>query len=468
MILFGALLAVLFASAIVIWRLKERSLYILFLAAYTQNLVVPLLFTHGYIGKDAARALLLIKDFLLLELFLWSVAILYKRFRPPWPSPLKPLLVFTVYCLLRFSVGVLLLGENMTEGLYKIKTMVFPLEILVVVIVLAALKPEFGARFLRDIIYILSALAVVAIAILIFAPRDFWVENANVAVLQADVKGSESEEALDFDKGISYSATMHGRELFAFMEAYRAVGTFGEALALSFSMAVPVLLLSFHFPKSFVSCLALTVVTAALFFSLTRSAWIFCAIVGSYVLIRRGWYRLFVFSAGLVVAFCLVFPPVAEFATTTIENLSPANDNADSEHAEGLLWFYTRGFTDAGNILGKGMNGEVQTIPENGYAYVLEHFGAVAYLSFLWFCFSIYQQLGKSGTRPCVLALFGQGIAIAMLIVMHFSYYPFSLPTFMSLWYVVGLCLSSYLLPKNSLAPKTIPVKRRARQLRFA
>jgi len=468
MILAGALLAVLFGSAIAIWRLKERSLYILFFIAYTQNLVVPLLFTHGYIGKDSARALVLIKDFLLLELFVWSVAILHKRFRPPWPRPLKPLLVFTIYCMVRFLVGVLLLGENMSEGLYKIKIMVFPLEILVVVTVLAALKPEFGTRFLRDITYILSALAVVAIAILILAPRDFWVENANVAVLQADVKGSESDEALDFDKGLSYSGTMHGRELFAFMEAYRAVGTFGEALALSFSMAVPVLLLSFHFPKSFVSCLALTVAAGALFFSLTRSAWIFVAIVGSYVLIRRGWYRVFIFSAGLIVAFCLVFSPVAEFVTTTVENLSPANDNADSEHAEGLVWFYTRGFTDAGNILGKGMNGDVQTIPENGYAYVLEHFGAVAYVSFLWFCFSIYQQLKESGTRPCVLALFGQGIALAMLVVMHFSYYPFSLPTFMSLWYIVGLCLSSYLLPKNNLARRAIPLKRPAPRMRFA
>jgi hypothetical protein len=449
MIFLGALAAVVLASAFAVATLKERSLYLLFLAAYTQNLVVPFLYTRGYIGLDSARALVLVKDFLLGELFAWSVVILFKQFRPPWPRPLKPLLVLTACCILRYLFGVVFLDDDWRQGLFILKVICFPLEILVVVTVLTALKPEFGRRFLRDITYILSALAVVAIVILVFAPRDFWVDNANIAVLQADVKG-DAGNALDFEQGVSMSGTMQGRELFAFMSAFRAIGTFGEALALSFSMTVPVLLLSLHYRKSIMSVLSLAVATAALFFSLTRSAWVFCAIVTIYVLARRGNFRVFVILGGMVLAFSLLFPPVGDFAATTISNISPSNDNADSEHAEGILWFYTRGFADPGNILGKGTNSGVQSIPESGYAYVLERFGVIAYVSFLWFCFSIYRQLGSPGVKPGVLSVFGQGIALAMLVVMHFSYYPFSLPTFMSLWYIVGLCLSTYLLPKNN------------------
>jgi len=465
--IFLTLVAIFFACAFVVLKFQERSLYILFLAAYTQNLVVPFLYTHGYVGLDSARALVLVKDLLLAQLFAWSVVVLFKQFRPPWPRPLKPLLVLTACCILRFLFGVLFLGDDWRQGLYILKVICFPLEILVVVTVLTALKPEFGKRFLRDITYILSALAVIAIAILVFAPQDFWVDNANIAVLQADVKG-DSGNALDFDRGVSASGTMQGRELFAFMSAFRAIGTFGEALALSFSMTVPVLLLSLHYRKSIISVLSLVVATAALFFSLTRSAWIFCAIVGIYVLVRRGNYRVFVLVGGLILAFSLLFPPIGDFAATTISNISPSNDNADSEHAEGILWFYTRGFTDPANILGKGTNEGAQSIPESGYAYVLERFGAVAYASFLWFCFSIYRQLGSVSARKSVLSVFGQGIALAMLVVMHFSFYPFSLPTFMSLWYIVGLCLSSYLLPKNNSGREPIRIDGQVPHLPFA
>jgi hypothetical protein len=455
---------VLLVAAVLVWKFKEVSLYVLFLTAYTQNLVVPFLYTHGYVGMNSAKALILFKDLLLLLLFVWAVWTLFRQFRPPWPRPFKPLLFLTGYCIVRFFIGIML-GDRFSEGLSIVRIICFPVEILLVVIVFTAVKPKFGARFLRDITYILSALAVVAIVILVFAPRDFWVQNANIAEIQADVKG-EAGDALNFEQGVPMSATMQGRELFAFMSSFRAIGTFGEALALSFSMAVPVLLLSLYFRKSIVSVFSLIIAMAALFFSLTRSAWIFCAVVGSYVLLRRGWYRRFVLAGCLLFGFVVIFPPMGEFASTTISNLAPSNDNPDSEHAEGVLWFYTRGLTDTGNILGKGVDAR-QSIPESGYAYLLEHFGALAYAGFLWFCFSIYRQLGKPSIRNSTLPLIGQGMALAILVVMHFSYYPFSLPTFMSLWYVIGLCLSNYLLPRNDSGLVSTS-KRRIPQLQSA
>jgi hypothetical protein len=236
-----------------------------------------------------------------------------------------------------------------------------------------------------------------------------------------------------------------------FLSTFRASGTFGEALALAFSMAAPVLLLSFYFPKNAISLLCLGLAAVALLLSLTRSAWIFCAFSAVYVLIRRGSYRLLSIVGCSILALFLLWPPLAEFAANTITHIAPGSDNPDSDHAEGVLWFYTRGFSDVRNVFGKGMRDEVQEIPESGNAYLLEHFGAVAYASFVWFCLSLYRQLRKVTPESGSLAIVAQGIALGMLLVMHFSQYPFSLPAFMSLWYIVGLCLSYSLLPRNAL-----------------
>jgi hypothetical protein len=324
------------------------------------------------------------------------------------------------------------------------------LEIVVVVAVLTAVNPEFGQRFLRDITYVLSFLAVLALVILVWAPRDFWVSRANIAELQADVKG-DTENEMNFEEGLSLAGTMQGREVLGFLSSFRAIGTFGEALALSFSMAVPVLLLSLYFPKNIISVISLCVSVGALFLSLTRSAWIFCIFVVIYVLVRRRRYRLLSIVGGSTLAFVLLWPPMTEFATTTIAHLSPAADNPDSLHAEGILYFYSQGLTDTRNIFGKGMKAEAQEIPESGYAYLLEHFGLIAYVSFVWFCASLYRQLCKVTRESKCLVTLVQGIPLGILIIMHFSQYPFSLPCFLSLWYVVGLCLGGYLLPKGKL-----------------
>jgi hypothetical protein len=445
-------LTLLLLTALFVYKYREKSLYAVFVVSYTQNFIVPFLFTHGYVSKEVARALVLAKDFLLLELFVWSLVVLVKRLHRPLPRPLLPLALLTAYCVFRFGVGVALFDDDLISGLYKLKIIVFPLEILVVVMTLTALKPDFGRRFLRDITYILSALAVVAIVLAFWAPADFWVENANVAELQTDVKGN-SDIGMYLDQGLPANATMtSGREMLMSFLSFRASGTFGEGIALAFSMSLPVLLLSLYFSKNIISVLALSATSSALLFSLTRSAWIFCVFVAIYVLIRRGRYSLLAIVGGTIVTLLLFWPPLNEFVGNTITHIAPSSNNPDSEHAEGILWFYARGFSDLRNILGKGMRDEVQEIPESGYAYLLEHFGLVAYLSFLWFCFSLYWQFRKDSAEGNeALMTVAQGIALGILIIMHFSQYPFSMPSFMSLWYVVGLCLGGSVLPNKGL-----------------
>lgn len=435
--------------ALVIWALKERSLYVLFLATYAHSLAVPYLYTNGMIGKEAARGLLLLKDILLLQLFAWCGVMLFTRFQFPFPRSLKVLFLLTTYCGFRALVGVIFLSDDWGHLTLRMKMICFPLEILVVVLVLTALHPEFGRRFLRDITYFLSASAVIALAIFFFAPRDFFLQNANVAEYNADVKGV-TEDDQDFDLGLAGSATMGARaEAFADIASFRAVGTFGDGLTLSFQMAGLVLLLLFYFPKKPLFLLMLAVGSAALVFSLSRSGWLFCVTVGTYVLVRRRQYLPFLILGGLVVALVLLWAPMRQFAIDTAFNATTSSDTNDSEHTESLRGFYTQGFSDPGNILGKGMNPEIRAFPESGYAYLLEQFGILAYLSFLWFCIALYRQFNQGESRRDPLMLLAQGIPLGMLVIMHFSQYPFSFTAFISLWYVIGFSLSPYLLAKS-------------------
>jgi hypothetical protein len=456
--------ALVFATTLIVLILKERSLYVLFLAAYTHSIVVPLLYTHGYIGTDMARGLLLLKDILLFELFVWSLVVLFTRFRRPWPLPFKPLLVLTVYCGFRFLVGAVFLDDDWGKGILRMKMVCFPLEILVVVMVLTAVKPEFGKRFLRNMTYTLSILAVVAAAIFFAAPRDFWVQNANLAEYNADIKG-DTENEQEFSLGLPGAATTVGAraEAFADIANFRAIGTFGDGLSLSFQMTVPVLLLLFYFPRNRTLVLMLGASGIALLCSLSRSGWLFCAVVATYVLLRRRYYLPFFILGGLVLGLVLFWAPMTQFAISTVSNLTPSAENADpndSLHVEGLFGFYSRGFSDPGNILGKGMGPEAQTIPESGYAYFLEHFGVVAYASFLWFCIALYRQFDK-GANADPLGVLVQGISLGILVVMHFSQYPLAFTAFISLWYIVGFWLSGYLLPETNPGEEPIPLRRR-------
>jgi hypothetical protein len=108
------------------------------------------------------------------------------------------------------------------------------------------------------------------------------------------------------------------------------------------------------------------------------------------------------------------------------------------------------------------MRPEAQTIPESGYAYFLEHFGVVAYASFLWFCIALYRQLDKGSHADDPLGVLVQGISLGILVVMHFSQYPLAFTAFISLWYIVGFWLSGYLLPATNPGEEPTPLRRRA------
>jgi len=423
-------------SLVATLRLRERALYVVFFVAFTQNFVLAYLYTNGIASKDLCRSLMLFKEFLLLELFVYSVVLLYRHFQGNWPRPLQILLLFSLYCVLRFTIGALFFSDFSAEGLRKLRMLCFPVQILTVAMVTSWLHPEFGRRFLRQMTFVLGVLALAGIWLFLLPGTDFWRQHVDIATYNMDVKGDEPETVI-VEEGIP--GTGAGREAFQFLSSFRAMGTFADPLAFGFAMAVPILLLTFYYRWGWLNILMLVISGAAIFFTFTRSAWIFVTISFVYLLIQRRRYALMATLAVLGLGALLTWPPLSEFAAIEYADVSWTNPGGD--HAEGLVWFYQKAFADPGNILGKGMDDSVRKIPENGYAFLLEHFGFFAYASFIVFCFSLFFYLRKKEAGVHSLASIAQAVPVCILIVMHTSQYPFAFSCYLYIWFMVGICI---------------------------
>jgi hypothetical protein len=427
---------VLFISILLVIRLRERALYLLFAVAFTQNFALAYLYTNGLAGKDLCRSLILFKEFLLLELFVYVGFLLYRDYQGRWPRPLLILLAFTAYCVIRFTVGAVFYGDLSSDGLHKLRMMSFPIQILTVAAVVSWSNPTFAKRFMRHITYLLAGLALVGIVLFLFPAADFWKQHADVAVYNMDVKGDDPSTVLE-DQGVS--GTGAGREAFLFLSAFRAMGTFADPLSFGFAMAMPIVLLAFYYRRRWYTIVALTLAAAAIFFSFSRSSWIFVAISFGYLWLMKRKYLLICGLAISGLVGVLLWPPLAEFAAADMAYMSWSNPSI--EHAQGIVWFYQKAFVDPGNIFGKGMDDNVQSIPESGYAFVLEHFGLLAYAFFVWFCFSLFMHLRRSRTRLNPLTVIAQAVPVCVLIVMHTSQYPFAFIEYLFIWFVVGICM---------------------------
>ena len=434
MVLYSAM--VVLAALLVLWYWKQNSLYFVFAAAYTQNFLLAYLYTNRIAGRDFCRSAILFKEVLLLGLFVYALVLVSREYQWQWPRPMLVLILFTGYCVFRYAFGAVFLDDLNADGIRKLRMVCYPLQILTVAMVFTWLRPEFSKRFIRHMTIFIAALAVIAIGMFFFARVDFWKQHANIATYNMEVKGDDADSVIA-DQGISGTAA--GREAFLFLSSFRAMGTFADPLALGFALAMPLLLLAYFYRRKWFNYLLLGVSGAALFFTFSRSAWIFVALSVGYILIRRRKYVLIASLAFVVIVATIAIAPLAEFANSETDELTSYRPG--SGHAEGLIWFYQRGFTDPGNLLGKGTSDDVQKIPENGYAFLLEHFGFAAYATFLWFCFSLFAYFRKKEVSLNPLLLIVQAVPICILIVMHTSQYPFAFSEYLMIWFVVGTCL---------------------------
>src|ERR1700741_159706 len=208
--------------ALLVW-FKERVLYLIFPWAYIQNFVLAWMYTNGFAGKEFCQALLVIKEFLLLWLFFLFLPHLSRCGGGKWPLPLRILGFFTVWCVVRYAVGVLFEGEKLVANLWSLRIASFPLQILTVATGVAFTKPMFALRFIRHMAYFAAGVALVGLFVYFLPGATFWRDNINVATYNAEVKGEAGDDsgiqqqlggadAQEKEEGMPGNA--HGREEF--------------------------------------------------------------------------------------------------------------------------------------------------------------------------------------------------------------------------------------------------------------
>jgi hypothetical protein len=142
----------------------------------------------------------------------------------------------------------------------------------------------------------------------------------------------------------------------------------------------------------------------------------------------------------------LTVPPLADFARYEVEDLSWSHPQGKG-HAESIVALYQRGFTEPGNILGKGMRDEVRVITESGYGFLLEHFGLPAFFLWMWFLVSTYRYFKLRESGKWQIPLVSEAMIVGIFVVMHFSHYPFSFIGWIPIWYIFGLSVASAKVP---------------------
>jgi hypothetical protein len=435
MALAGYLILIALLCGAVVWKWGYGAVYPLILLSFTQNLCVPLLYTTGWTGPEASKALIFLKEILLLVLFIYSAwRLLGRGIRIP--ATLAILIFFTLWCCVRGLFGMVQ-GDDIANAGRLIRSVCMPLQLFIVGLA-AACEQDVAEKLLRRMVPILSVLAVAAVVLFFSLGTEFWVKYANIAAYNIALKGEDPSEQVE-DFGVSGSGG--GRPEFSFLSDFRAVGTFGDPISMAFAMAFAALLASFYGQHNGKQYLLLLPIGAALFLSFTRSSWIFLIVAGGVIMIRKRKYLLLA-STIACVALAFMVPQLSDFVLSSVDKLTTGDPN--DLHAAGLRGFYTMAWRDPGNILGKGTAASVQEIPESGYAFLLEHFGLPAYASFLFLNFLMFAQFSRAKARHHSLACIGQGTVAGTLVTMHTSHYAFSFIGYLGIWLTLG-ALTSFL-----------------------
>lgn len=434
------------ASILLFVWLKEKSLYVIFPWAYVQNFVLAYMYTSGWAGRGLCQGLLIIKEFLLLWLFFHFLPKMRVCGGGKWLFPLKILAGFTVWCFLRYLAAVLLQGQSAVGNLWTLRVFSFPLQILVVAVGVAFTNPTFAKQFVKHMTYFVSAVALVGILVYVLPDLNFWRDHVNVAQYNAEVKGESGgnsglqqqlggEDTQEAEEGLPGNA--RGRQEFAFISPFRAIGTVCDAVGFGHLVAFPLLLLAFCAPPGWKKQLMIVVTATALFVTFTRSAWIFVAISALFILLRTKRYKLVFGTFGLVVLGLAVWTPLSAWYSDSLAFLSWTNPQEG--HTQGLVWLYKEGLWNWQNILGQGLDAEVY---EGGYEIILIRFGFPALIGALLFFFAVYHSLRNScyGSKPAFLV--AQTAPLAMVLTMNTSYYPFSFIPYLLPWFAVGTCLA--------------------------
>lgn len=427
---------------VVVW-LRERVLYVIFPWAYVQNFILCWMFTSGLAGRQLCQALLISKEFLLLWLFFYYVPRLGLRSHSRWLLPVRFLLFFTVWCVIRYMAAVIFQGGNLFGNLWDLRIVCFPFEVLVVGVGVMLAKPDFATRFIRRMVLIVAGLALVGILLDLLPGPWFWRDHVDFSTYNFYVKGRSIEgdtgpsDVLAEAAGVGTNGL--GRTGFTFLSLFRAFGTVGDAVGFGHLLAFPLLLSAFWLRRTWRTRLMLAITAGALFLSLTRSAWIFVLMGFVYVMVRWRRYRPLLALGAIAVIGIAFWAPMAHWYSASLAGVSWTGSSEDP-HAQGFIWLYKEGLWQFDNLLGQGLTAY---IPEGGYGRLLIRYGWPALGSFVCFCISLYRELRQAPFDGKPLYLLAQAVPLVLLITLNFSFYPFSFIPYLLVWFVVGACLAT-------------------------
>jgi len=432
--LFSALVGLL--CLVVAAALRSRLVFVIAAICWVQNLLLPWWYTQGWIDEPVARALLLVKDVLLLLLLgyaAWRVRWVWRR---PLPAPVVWLAAYGAWAVLRISLGVALAGEPLLENLRLVRSVLFPVGAVLAGFLVALLAPKLAPRYVRFTVAGIAVCAVVSLALYFLPSNDFWLNEINIALYNVNVKG-DVEWTVVADLGIPESAL--GRLSFQAFSAFRLLGTFGDPLTAGLVLGLAVLALAAR-PRLSPGTLAAAVpLAAALFLTFSRSAWVLAAVGFCYLaLVQRRFARLGVLLGGAAVLW-IALAPLRQFLATSLAAFDVGG--FDAYHALGITNFYSTEMLKAEYLLGAGAL-DLSTrswMLENGFAFLTVQFGVTLLVTFVGFCLSAERYLRRHAEPDDLVARLGAAGALASLVVANFCFYALWFTAYFGIWSVVGL-----------------------------
>lgn len=437
--------------------LRLRALAAITVVCWTQNLLLPWWYTEGWIGAELSRALIMLKEFMLVGL----VVMLFWRMRwlhtGPLPTPIRVAMAAIAYIAFRVVLGTAFLGESLFAELRLVRSFLLPSIVVLAGFAVGMMQPSERRRYVGTATTALVACSVVSLLLFALAPDEFWANHVNIAAYNIDVKG-DPEWTVDLEAGVS--GTGIGRAVFSWLSSFRLIGTFGDPLTAGFVLGFGVLLLAARQTQSIMTIIGGLCCVAGLLLTFSRSAWIFTAIGLAYLAVRQRWLLRSVFALLLVAGTWLALgSDLAEFFTTSVAAFDL--ESGDVYHAEGLLRFWRGELFTAANILGQGpLPGTEQTATvENGFAYMIEQFGIPSFVAFAVLCVTLERFLRRNAAPDDVVAQVGAAAAISTLVVTNFSFYALSFTPYFAIWTLIGLCIGTAHRASGAFR-RSLPVQR--------
>ncbi len=397
-----------------------------------QGLVLPALYSAGA-PAGIVSAMLLFKDVGLAMLFL--VALLSGAvLRLLSQSAAAQLLaMFTAYSLARGFLDFAFAGVDLVSYGSVGRQILFPFLAVCVGGALIHRHQDSGKRTIERGLAFVTWLVIGALVLHALTGPEWWAHNANIARFNLDIRG-HTELAQLYDLGLAANAEMRDSVWSPF--AFRIFGSFGDSLAFGQVAAVVFAYQLARNQERRRTALTVLLVGAAVLFSFSRSAWLAAWAMALVVMTgMRQWGRILFAASGVFILVSLT-PGIVGFVDSTLAQFG--NWRAGYEHAEGVVRFYSEGLWQAENLLGRGIGN--RTIPESGYAWLLEQFGMPALLLLVAFFLVAVREIRSGGPHNHVPTV-ARGLCLASLLTLNFAEYPFAFTTYLLGWSLIGFAL---------------------------